>query len=45
MDGRNAVLPDDIQQVLPAVAGHRLRSGSTDSESIVAPLLNNIAIA
>lgn len=45
MDGRNAVLPDDVQLVLPAVAGHRLRSGSTDSESIVAPLLNNIAIS
>ena len=45
MDGRKAVLPDDVQAVLPAVAGHRLRSGSTDSESIVAPLLNNVAVS
>jgi len=45
MDGRNAVLPDDIQAVLPAVAGHRLRSGSTDSDAIVAPLLKNIAVS
>ncbi len=45
MDGRNAVLPDDIQAVLPSVAGHRLRSGSTDSDSIVAPLLNNVAVS
>lgn len=45
MDGRNAVLPDDVQAILPAVAGHRLRSGSTGSESIVAPLLNNVAVS
>ena len=45
MDNRNAVLPDDIQAVLPAVAGHRLRSGSTDSDTIVAPLLSNVAIS
>ncbi|MCK5121683.1 MAG: MoxR family ATPase [Methylococcales bacterium] len=45
MDGRKAVLPDDVQAVLPAVAGHRLRSGSTDSESIVAPLINNVAVS
>jgi MoxR-like ATPase len=45
MDGRDAVLPDDVQTVLPAVAGHRLRSGSTDSNAIVAPLLNNVAVS
>lgn len=45
MDGRDAVLPDDVQAVLPAVAGHRLRSGSTDSDAIVAPLLNNVAVS
>jgi len=44
MDGRKAVLPDDIQLVLPAVAGHRLRSGSTDSNAIVAPLLEHVAV-
>ena len=45
MEGRNSVLPDDVQAVLPAVAGHRLRSGSTDSVSIVAPLLNQVAVS
>ena len=45
IDGRNAVLPDDIQAVLPAVAGHRLRSSNTDSDAIVAPLLRNIAVS
>ena len=45
MDNRNAVLPDDIQSVLPAVAGHRLRSGSSDSDAIVAPILTNVAIS
>ncbi|MFK5950563.1 MAG: MoxR family ATPase [Methylococcales bacterium] len=44
MEGREAVLPDDVQIVLPAVAGHRLRSGSTDSNSIVAPLLEQVAV-
>lgn len=28
MEGRNQVLPEDVKAVLPAVAGHRLRSGS-----------------
>lgn len=45
MDDRNAVLPDDIQTVLPAVAGHRLHSGNTDSNSVIAPLLNNVAVS
>ncbi len=44
MEGREAVLPDDVQIILPAVAGHRLRSGSTDSNSIVAPLLEHVAV-
>lgn len=44
MDRRDAVLPEDIQAVLPAVAGHRLRSGSNDSEAIVAPILEKVAI-
>lgn len=45
MDGRQAVLPDDVQLVLPSVAGHRLRSGSTDSNSIVAPILQHVAVS
>jgi MoxR-like ATPase len=44
MQRRDAVLPEDIQTVLPAVAGHRLRSGQTHSEAIVAPLLQQVAI-
>ena len=26
LDGRDAVLPEDVQQILPSVAGHRLRA-------------------
>lgn len=44
MDQRNAVIPEDIQAVLPAVAGHRLRSGNTNSEAIIAPILNKVAV-
>jgi MoxR-like ATPase len=39
MAGRDAVIPEDLQAVLGAVAGHRLRSGNHDSDAIVAPLL------
>jgi len=39
MAGRDAVIPEDLQAVLAAVAGHRLRSGSHNSDAIVAPLL------
>ncbi len=44
MDSRDAVIPEDIQAVLAAVAGHRLRSGHSHSEAIVAPLLEKVAI-
>ena len=44
MDQRNAVIPEDVQAVLAAVAGHRIRSGSTDSQAIVAPILDQVAI-
>jgi len=44
MDHRDAVIPEDIQAVLPAVAGHRLRSGHGNSEAIVAPLLTKVAV-
>ncbi len=44
MENRDSVLPEDVQAVLPSVAGHRLRSGTSDSAAIVAPLLNNVAI-
>lgn len=39
MAGRDAVIPEDLQAVLAAVAGHRLRSSSQHSDAIVAPLL------
>ncbi|CAG7856860.1 hypothetical protein MCAMS1_01511 [biofilm metagenome] len=44
MDNRDAVIPEDLQAVLPAVAGHRLRSGNNDSEAIVAPILAKVAV-
>lgn len=42
--GRAAVVPEDVQAVLPAVAGHRIRSGMGDSEAIVAPILNTVPV-
>jgi MoxR-like ATPase len=44
MDNRDAVIPEDIQAVLAAVAGHRLRSGNNDSIAIVAPILAKVAV-
>ncbi len=44
MQQRDAVMPDDVQAVLAPVAGHRLRAGQTDSEAIIAPLLEQVAI-
>ncbi|WP_198244377.1 AAA family ATPase [methane-oxidizing endosymbiont of Gigantopelta aegis] len=44
MEQRNAVIPEDVQAVLPAVAGHRLKAGSTDAASIVAPILENVPV-
>jgi MoxR-like ATPase len=45
--GRDMVLPDDVQEVLPAVARHRLRSvqgsGHASAEDIAA-LLRGVAI-
>lgn len=39
MDSRDAVLPEDVQAVLAAVVGHRLRYGNQDAGAVVAPLL------
>lgn len=47
LGGRDSVLPEDIQAVLAAVAGHRLRtseSGGSHSASVVAPILERVAI-
>lgn len=47
LDGRGMVLPDDVQEVLPAVARHRLRStqgsGMASAEDI-ASLIRSVAI-
>ncbi len=44
MDRRDSVIPEDLQAVLAAVAGHRLRAGNSQSEAIVAPILANVAV-
>lgn len=44
MDRRDAVIPEDLQAVLAAVAGHRLRAGNSQSEAIVAPILASVAV-
>ncbi len=44
MQQRDAVLPEDIQTVLAAVAGHRLSPGNTDSTAAVAAILEQVAI-
>lgn len=44
MDQRDAVVPEDLQAVLAAVAGHRLRAGNPDSTAIVARMLEKVAI-
>ena len=48
LDGRDAVIPEDIQAVLPGVAGHRLHSvqdvPTSDSERLSRELLEAVAI-
>lgn len=44
MDKRDAVLPDDVQAVLGAVVGHRLRAASADSNAVIAPILQHVVI-
>jgi len=47
LDGRDMVLPDDVQAVLPAVARHRLRSaqgGGYARNEDIAALLRTVAI-
>lgn len=44
IDKRSAVLPDDLQAVLPAVAGHRLNVGVNDSAAVVAPILKHVSV-
>lgn len=46
--GRNHVLPEDVQAVLPAVAGHRLQAAvdhsTQTSEDLVATLLDSVPV-
>ncbi len=48
MSGRDHVVPEDMQAVLPAVVGHRLTpatgSGSTNSDSLAATLIEQVPI-
>ncbi|MGR9051367.1 MAG: AAA family ATPase [Gammaproteobacteria bacterium] len=44
MDRRDAVVPEDIQTVLAAVVGHRLRSGNTHAEAVAAPILEKVPV-
>ena len=46
MQGRDFVLPEDVQAVLPGVAGHRLRTtgGLEDPQDAAAHLLDAVAI-
>lgn len=44
MDQRQAVLPEDVQAVLPAVAAHRLNCTSNDSAATVAPILEKVPV-
>jgi MoxR-like ATPase len=47
LQSREAVLPEDVQSVLAAVAGHRLRTredGNRRAAAVVAPILEHVAI-
>lgn len=44
MNNRDAVLPEDLQAVIAAVAGHRLRASSNHSDGIIAPILAKVAV-
>jgi MoxR-like ATPase len=48
LDGRNAVIPEDIQAVLPGVASHRLQSTqdthASDGERLARELIEAVAI-
>ncbi len=49
MQGRDQVLPEDVQTVLPGVVSHRLRGGTSldgdPGEDLVATLLDAVAVA
>ncbi len=44
MQGRDYVIPEDIQIVLPCVAKHRLESASNNTQDVIEDLLSAVAI-
>ena len=44
IDGRTQVLPEDIQAVLPAVAGHRLNNLDSDDGDTLRTLIETVGI-
>jgi MoxR-like ATPase len=48
LDGRTAVIPEDVQAVLPGVASHRLQSVQdgqiTDGDKLARELIGAVAI-
>lgn len=47
VEGRDMVLPEDVQAVLAPVCGHRLHpagSGAVTSEAVVGPMLEQVAV-
>jgi len=44
IDGRAQVVPEDVQAVLPGVAGHRLNSIDGDSDELIDGLVESVAI-
>ena len=44
IEQRDNVIPEDIQAVFAAVAGHRLQPGQSDSHAIVTPILHKVQI-
>ena len=44
IDGRRQVVPEDVQAVLPSVAGHRLNSLEGESDGLVRDLIKGVAV-
>jgi len=44
MEGRDYVVPEDVQAILPSVAGHRLQAASDMQDDVVEHLISSVAI-
>ena len=44
IDGRRQVVPEDVQAVLPSVAGHRLNSLEGESDGLIRDLIEGVAV-